>query len=183
MPIVKATDSKKNGDFLQPECKILKGTALLWILENGDVDCFGKNTKLTLCLWLSCYCSAGVLFTVIWVLLMLTHVSCVLGSICMGFVFLTIPASKVLSLLYLDVCGRPGIKHQGAGAATARVSWCEDVRQCPGLGIHHGFFLLREGRSEEARMWVRKVQHCTWRRMAFSVSFVVLFNCLASYFI
>lgn len=39
-----------------------------------------------------------------------------------GFVFLTILASKVLSLLYLDEYGTPGIKHQGAGAVTARVS-------------------------------------------------------------
>lgn len=39
-----------------------------------------------------------------------------------GFVFVTILASKVLSLLYLDECGGAGIKHQGAGAVTAKVS-------------------------------------------------------------
>lgn len=47
--------------------------------ENGDVDCFSKSTILTLRLWLSCYCSVGVLFTIIWVLLMLTHISCVIS--------------------------------------------------------------------------------------------------------
>lgn len=47
-PIFKAIDSKKNGDFYRPECKLLNGTVLLWILENGDVSCFNMRTVLTL---------------------------------------------------------------------------------------------------------------------------------------
>lgn len=34
--------------FSRPECKLLNGTVLLWILENGDVSCFNMRTVLTL---------------------------------------------------------------------------------------------------------------------------------------
>lgn len=46
-----------------------------------------------------------------------------------GSVFLRILASKVLSLLYLAMCGRPGIKYQRTVAATASfLTWrCQTV--------------------------------------------------------
>lgn len=40
MPIFKAIDSKKHGDFCKTDCKLLTGTVLLWNLENGDISCF-----------------------------------------------------------------------------------------------------------------------------------------------
>jgi len=48
MPIFKAIDSKNNGDFYRPECRLLNGTVLLWIQETGDVNCFSMRAVLTL---------------------------------------------------------------------------------------------------------------------------------------
>lgn len=142
MPIFKAIDSKKNGDFTGQNANYWMAQYYYgsWKMKE-NVSCFNMRAVLTFWPSLSRYCSDGVLFTVIWILLISD--SHLLHSH-QGSVFLTILASKVLSLLYLAMCRRPGINHQGAVAVTARVSWCEDVRQCPALGIQHGFFLFQQ---------------------------------------